>query len=184
MGVEETMKLTNLHEKKEDLSELPELQIRDIKKNIKDGAKDTTQLWANALELVHKAYEVAGIERPDISMEAAWKQYEEMIGFAVKELAKARGVDGDWRHTSLTTEAIEKADGEIDKYSVESQVDGLPVRVVRKADTIDEIIQPFYDHNVTGCDIEIKQRSKEHVILYFCDDKGRTGDKVVIRKMQ
>ena len=168
---------------KDDLSELPEATLSEIKKKIREGAKDTTQLWANALELVHKAYEVAQVQRPDITMEAAWKQYEEMISYAVRELSNARGQDGPWRSTSLTTEAIEKPDGEIDQYSVESDVDGLPVRVVRKADTIDQVMQPFFDHNITGCDIEVKIRSTNHVILYFCDKNGRTGDKVVIKKV-
>lgn len=170
---------------KDDMSALPDAQLKEIQKNIKDGAKDTTQLWANALELVHKAYEVAKIERPDITMEAAWKQYEEMIEFAVRELAKTRGPDGDWRMSSLSEGQIEKPDGEIDEYSIESDINGLPVRVTRKADTIDQVIKPFYDHNVTDCDIEMKQRSKEHVILYWCDDEGkRTGDKVVIKKVK
>jgi len=163
---------------KDDLSALPEETIKELKKKIKEGAKDTTQMWANALELVHKAYDVLGIQRPDITMEAAWKQYEELIETAVKELAKARGLDGRWRSTSITTES---EDTRV-KFAIESELDGLPVRVERKAEDIEEIIQPFFDHNVTGCDIEIKHRSKNHVILYFCNDKGRTGAKVTIRR--
>ena len=91
---------------------LPPDTMSELQKNIRDGAKDITQKWANALELVHKAYEVAGVERPTPDMRKAWKQYEENLTYAVKQLAKYRGMDGSWRMTSmmfneaLTTEAL------------------------------------------------------------------------------
>lgn len=166
---------------KTDLSELPEGELKKVKANISKGAKDLNQLWASALELVHEAYEQAQIQRPDITMEAAWKQYEEMIGYAVKELAKARGVDGDWRMSSLS-EAVEV---EEIKWSMETNVDGLPVNVIRKAKDIDELIRPFFAHNITGHDIELRHRSANNVCLYFCDGNGkRTGDKVTIKKLK
>jgi hypothetical protein len=112
-------------------------------------------------------------------MEAAWKQYEEMIKHAVQELAKARGMDGDWRMTALS-EA--KTDVEEIEFSIETNVDGLPVNVIRKGLSIDEIIKPFYAHNVTGHDIELRHRGANNVCLYFCKDGKRTGDKVTIKK--
>lgn len=167
---------------KSDLSELPVGELNKVKANITKGAKDLDQLWANALELVHEAYEQAQIQRPDITMESAWKQYEEMINHAVKELAKARGVDGDWRTSSLS-ESVKEVE-EIN-WSMETNVDGLPVNVIRKAKDIDELIKPFFSHNVTGHDIELRHRSANNVCLYFCDGSGkRTGDKVTIKKMK
>ena len=70
----------------EDLSELPEDTLKDIQSNITKGAKDTTQKWANALELVHKAYSVSKVQRPSPAMKGGWKQYEENIQFAVLKL--------------------------------------------------------------------------------------------------
>lgn len=169
---------------KTDVSELPLQTMKDIQKNLTAGAKDSTQLWANALELVHKAYEISQCQRPEITMDGAWKQYEENIEFAVKTLAKFRGVDGDWRSTALTDVRVTEAKGvELDTFSLESDIDGLPVSVTRQAANIDKVIQPFFDHNVTGCDIEIKHRGHNHVILYFCNENGRTGDKVTIKKV-
>ncbi len=164
---------------KNDLSELPEGELNKIKSNITKGAKDEEQLWASALELVHTAYETAQVQRPDITMETAWKQYEEMIGHACKELAKSRGIDGDWRSsTALTLEAVEE---EFD-FNMETSIDGFPVNVVRKAKNIEELINPFYSHNITGHDIEMRHRGANNVCLYFCKDGKRTGDKVTIRK--
>jgi len=171
------MKLTE----KTDRSELPEGDLNKVKKNIRKGAQDTDQRWANALELVHTAYEVAEIQRPDITMEGAWKQYEEMIKVAVEELAKARGIDDDWRQTSLS-EAKKIPDPEEIEYSIETTVDDLPVNIIRKGKNIEEIIKPFYSHNVTGHDIELRHRGANNVCLYFCKDGKRTGDKVTIRK--
>ena len=84
----------------DDLSTLPEDTMNELHKNITDGAKDQEQKWANALELVHKAYEVAAVQRPTPDMRSAWKQYEENLQFAVEQLAKFRGIDGDWRMSS------------------------------------------------------------------------------------
>jgi hypothetical protein len=90
----------------DDLDALPPDIINEIKKNIREGSKDLTQQWPNALSLVHKAYEVAVVERPDPSLKQAWKQYETMITYAVQQLAKDRGISGDWRMTCSTiTEA-------------------------------------------------------------------------------
>ena len=83
-------------------NKLSDYQMDVIQKNIRTGAKpdkDTGQFqnWANALHLVHKAYEVAQIQRPTPDMKELWKQYEENIKYAVEELAKTRGIDGEWR---------------------------------------------------------------------------------------
>lgn len=83
-----------------DLSRLPKDVITAIKSNIRKGAEDLQQKWANALELVHKAYEVEGVQRPDPTMDAAWKQYEENLQYAVQQLAQNRGMDADWRMSS------------------------------------------------------------------------------------
>ena len=175
------MKLTE----KTDLSELPEGDLNKVKKNIRKGAQDTDQRWANALELVHTAYEISEIQRPDITMESAWKQYEEMIKYAVQELAKARGMDDDWRMTTLSEAKTKKIpDPEEISFSIETTVDSLPVNVIRKGKSIEDIIKPFYSHNVTGHDIELRHRGANNVCLYFCKDGKRTGDKVNIRKMK
>lgn len=94
------MRLKELKETK-DLSELPPDTVKDLEKKVREGAKDTEQNWVNAMELTNKAYEVAGVQRPTPSLQAAWKQYEEMIQTACEELAKHRGLDADWRMTSV-----------------------------------------------------------------------------------
>lgn len=165
---------------KTDRSELPEGDLNKVKKNIRKGAQDTDQRWANALELVHTAYEVAEIQRPDNNMEGAWKQYEEMIKVAVEELSKARGLDGDWRQSTINE--VKQPDPEEIEFSIETTVDDLPVNIIRKGKNIEEIIKPFYSHNVTGHDIELRHRGANNVCLYFCKDGKRTGDKVTIRK--
>ena len=92
--------LVTLTETGNDLSQLPNDVITAIKSNIRKGAEDLQQKWANALELVHKAYEVEGVQRPSPDMDGAWKQYEENLQYAVQQLAKNRGMDGDWRMSS------------------------------------------------------------------------------------
>lgn len=94
----------------DDLSGLPPEIINGLEKNIKEGAKDLTQQWENALELVNKAYEVGyefknpedeklrkAIPLPTTFMKKGWQQYEDLIAYAVDQLTKSRGKDGDWR---------------------------------------------------------------------------------------
>lgn len=110
MNLLQNLYTQSLAEKKEDLSIVPEDAIKDIKKNIKDGAADLEQDWANAMELTHKAYSVAGVERPTPSERGAWQQYEEMLQLAVNELADARKLSKDksWRMSSTVfKEAME-----------------------------------------------------------------------------
>lgn len=81
---------------------LTQLQMDELKKLIRKGTapnKETGEFepWANAIHLVHTAYKVAGIDRPTPSDEKKWKQYEDNISIAVKELSDTRGIDGDWR---------------------------------------------------------------------------------------
>lgn len=85
---------------KDDMSLIPEDIMREINKIILKGAKDKEQKWANALELVHSAYDQTGTPYPSPDEKSAWKQYEENIANAVKQLAKARGLHGDWRMSS------------------------------------------------------------------------------------
>lgn len=101
MALLETLLYCNLNESESgDLSLLPNDVVVALKKRIRQGAEDQQQRWANALELVHKAYSVEGVVRPDPGMAKAWKQYEEMLQYAVQQLAKNRGMDGDWRMSS------------------------------------------------------------------------------------
>jgi len=81
----------------EGMSSIPLDKFKAIQKNIRDGANDIAQKWANALELLHRAYKVANVERPSPEMTDAWKQYEENLHYAVQQLSKARGMDADWR---------------------------------------------------------------------------------------
>ena len=92
----------------DDLTKLPDDTISELRKNITDGAKDQDQKWSNALELVHKAYEIAAVQRPNPDMRTAWTQYEENLQYAVEQLSKYRGIDGDWRmSSSVFHEAVE-----------------------------------------------------------------------------
>jgi transcriptional regulator of met regulon len=96
--------LQDLYEKttysKDMTDAVPVELIKEIQKNIRDGASNSKLKWANALELTHKAYKVANVQRPFPSMKNAWKQYEENIQYAVQQLATHHGMKADWRMSS------------------------------------------------------------------------------------
>lgn len=88
-------------EEDQDITALPDIVIKEIKSNIRKGATDLEQDWANALELVNKAYQVTQVSKPTPDQKGAWGQYVEMISFAVKQLTATRGIDGDWRSSQV-----------------------------------------------------------------------------------
>jgi len=158
--------LTNLLvvEQKEDSTGLPDSIISEIRKNIVKGAKDTEQKWANALELVHKSYEVAGVERPHPDMKSAWRQYEENIQYAVEQLAKFRGLDADWRMSSrIFHEAMQKKNTFRVAVIGGDYGDGYTV----SAKSLDDVIDSIKAKNRDLFDIEIKQDSPQKARLLF-----------------
>lgn len=90
-----------------ELDAVPYDKMQQIKKLIAKGATEQEHNWASALDLVHRAYEVAEVERPEISMKKAWEQYEENIELSVRELQKAtdKGIrSDDWKLVSSKLE--------------------------------------------------------------------------------
>lgn len=166
------------------MNKLPKPTMDEIEKLIRDGAKDQEQKWVNALELVHKAYEVAQVERPTPDMSNAWKQYEEMINLAVKQLAKHRGIEGDWRMSAhIFHEGVSSNTEQQTKFTISSEVDDLPLHTSVNANSIDEILNPILRFNITGYETEIKHRSPHHAVVYFCKNGERCGKKITIKRV-
>lgn len=138
-----------------DLTELTPDIMSELQKNIRKGASDIEQKWPNALALVQKAYEVSGVQRPDPDMMAAWKQYEENITYSVQQLAKFRGMDGDWRmsahifHESLS---VKKS-----TYRVSSEGSNSKETYQVAANDLDEIIDGINSNNTELYDVDVKK---------------------------
>jgi len=153
----------------DDLSILPELAIKEIKKNIRKGAQDLEQGWVNALELVHQAYVVAQITMPEPDQEGAWKQYEEMIRYGVEQLAAARGLNAPWRMSANTVS--ETVGQTIDKKKA---IKKLPTRrffvEIPGMDTKELEVGSMDDavHHITNA---MRKRGKK-VIVKYRDKQG------------
>ncbi len=149
-------------EKSDDLSRLPKDVMSSIKSNIRKGAEDLEQKWANALELVHKAYEIEGVERPTPEMEAAWKQYEENLQYAVTQLADNRGMDADWRmSSSMFHEALQQRS----KYRVTFVGPDMNDSYVTEARTIDEVVETLKED--TTYDVTVNRNDFNDVTVKF-----------------
>jgi hypothetical protein len=81
----------------EKITSLPQTIISELKKLISQGAKDLSQDWEDALELVNTAYHISNIRHPNPDQRGAWKQYEELLRFGVHVLADTRGLSSKWR---------------------------------------------------------------------------------------
>lgn len=182
----------------EDVTLLPDRVIGELKKLIRDGAKDLTQNWKDALHLVNTAYHVGNIRRAIPDEKGAWKQYEELIKFAVKQLSATRGLDGPWRaSTVMVREDMEAApaakpptlrsfaqpsDNHIGtrRYFVE-----IPGEAAAEIDAknMDEIIEmlgnKFRRH---GAKLRVEERQKTHAIItVWVQDVKR--DRIVIKEV-
>lgn len=158
---------------------LPPDVISEIQKNIRDGAKDIKQKWVNALELIHKAYEVAGVERPTPDMRKSWKQYEENMTYAVQQLAKYRGMDGDWRmSSSVFYEALEPKQKKF-RVSLFGEFSGDGGTV--EAKNIEEVIKIF--KNDPDFDVKVNKISDNEARLSFSKWGIRKNAHVEIRRI-
>lgn len=170
--------LKNIHkqqkifEKQKDLSKLPPDVVSDIEKNIRDGAKDLEQNWSNALELVHRAYLVAGVQRPTPDMKDAWEQYESMIQYAVEQLSKHRGMDGDWRMSaSMFFEAFNQAQTLQEReqkqkaFRVTIKTGNSKETYITHAEQIDQVIDAIKDKDTNMHDLDIDQIDKRTIVI-------------------
>lgn len=82
-----------------DITEMPGAILQELRKYIREGAKDLKQRWKHTLELVNTAYKNGNIRLPLPDQKGAWRQYEEMITYGVQQLHKFRGLNGGWRIT-------------------------------------------------------------------------------------
>lgn len=164
----------------EDPEMLPPDVMSTIQKNIRDGAKDIQQKWSNALELVHKAYSVESVDRPTPDLRKGWKQYEENLSYAVQQLAKYRGMDGDWRMSSaIFTEALE-AKKKLFRVSYFGE-DGGEGKTV-EANHIDEVIEKLHKHE--SYDVKIHKASDNEARLAFSRWGIKKNGHVEIRRIK
>lgn len=150
----------------DDITLLPERVIGEIKSNIRKGAQDLAQKWKNALELVHKAYQVANVRRPTPDQKGAWKQYEQMIQHGVRQLVATRGLNGEWRTSNVL---VREAEGDIGRRRFFVEIPGERAQEV-EGENLDEIIEAIQNkitrsRDVHGTKVRIEERSKTHAIL-------------------
>lgn len=171
--------LYKLTEKRDDMSQLPKDVMDELRKNIRKGAEDLDQNWANALELVHKAYDVAGVERPTPDMKDAWEQYETNIQYAVEQLSKQRGMDGDWRMSShIFHEAMEK---EFDFVITVITKDSSKTYDM-KAPSIDYVIE-YLKKNSRDYDTKVNRVSNEEATIDFKLHNVKQNFKIRIKRI-
>lgn len=174
--------IDHLLQEAEDLTALPEKIIGEIKSNIRKGAMDLEQQWKDALELVHKAYQVTNVRRPVPTQKGAWKQYMELISNGVKQLRAARGTQGKWRQTDpIVQEGMDEPRPMGNRrYFVE--IPGDEPREV-EADNMDEIIDKIANKlRRDGAKLRIETRDKfTAVATVWVGDEKR--ERIVIKEI-
>lgn len=146
-----------------DDSEIPEMHVSHLQKLIQKGAKDLEQKWANALHLVQTAYKVAQITRPTPIMKGAWKQYEQLIQYAVEWLAKTRGIKGDWRMSShVFHESLNNK-----KYKVVIINNGIKSEYIAEAKSVPSIVKVIHNRVAPDYEVDILEREDGHRIRFY-----------------
>lgn len=176
----------------DDTSAHPQILVDELKKNIRAGAKDLTQKWKNALELIHKAYHVSNVRIPSQTEKGARKQYEDLLTFAVHQLAQARGLMGDWRTTApivREAEIIEELERNSDMHIGNKrffvEIPGERAQEV-EGKNMDDIIDAISNKirnskHVRGTKVRTEFRDKERCVLtVWVNDVKR--ERIVIRQ--
>ena len=171
-----------------DITLLPEQVISELKGLIRKGAKDLTQQWANALELTHKAYHVCNVRRPTPDKKGAWKQYEALIAYAVRQLSDTRGINGKWRTADvLVREATTGFDDQpIGTHRFWVRLPGHAA-VEASAKTMDDVIEQIFNKlRGKGVKARVEHRTKEgaklSILVRDADlDKWIKRDEVTIQ---
>ena len=74
----------------------PKDTITAIKKRINVFAKDLTQDWDNAIEMLNAVFTELKVPIPQAHLRKRWEQYQELIEFSVENMYDARGYGGNW----------------------------------------------------------------------------------------
>lgn len=170
----------------DDLNMLPEKVLGEIKSNIRKGANDLDQKWKNALELTNTAYQVANVRRPIPTDRTQWTQYEQMIAFAVKALAAARGLDGGWRSSQLLVKEDAEVQQSIGKRRFFVEIPGEHAQEV-EGDDMDTIIEAITNkirtsRDVTGTKVRVEERTKTYAVLGIWVN-GAKRDRIIIKQV-
>lgn len=136
---------------------IKQISLDSIKKNIRSGAKDLSQQWRDAKEITEKAFEVAGEKLPVPSQKRRWDQFVDLAKYAVHELAKYRGMNGNWRISKPITENAESP------FTIElSQQQILDV----EGNTFDEILEQLTEQlRKYGAKAKIETENENKIVL-------------------
>lgn len=74
----------------------PKDTMTAIKKRSTVFAKDLTMDWDNAMEMLDAVLTELKVPKPAAFLKERWKQYGELLEFAVEQLYEARGFEGHW----------------------------------------------------------------------------------------
>ncbi len=156
-----------ISEAENNLDALPEDVMKELQKNIKTGAKDLNAKWSNALQLVHKAYEVSGVQRPTPDMPNAWKQYEQNLHYAVTQLSHFRGLKGDWRmSSSIFRESLEVKNTK--QFKVVINHSNYSDSHIVEANSLDEVINSIEKKNKKiNLETVIEKNEAEATLTFF-----------------
>lgn len=170
-------------EAEKDMSATPPDKISEIQKNIRTGAADLEQNWANALELVQRAYKVANVERPSPGMKDAWTQYEENIQYAVKQLSKIRGMDADWR---MSAAMFHEAEEKLMDFKVTISGSGEDLTHTVKGSSIENIIGTLSGGVGPQYDVEVVDelpRGRKYRVINKGPVKSKTNNYITIERV-
>lgn len=77
----------------------PNDTITYLQKEIGKLARDLTVDWKNPIELVNTAFVNLEVPIPKAYLKERWQQYNNLFGYAIKNLFDARGFGADWSNT-------------------------------------------------------------------------------------
>ncbi|MCK9369716.1 hypothetical protein M0R04_07390 [Candidatus Dojkabacteria bacterium] len=169
----------------EKLTSLPAVVVGELKKLIRKGGRDLNQSWSDAKELCDTAYMVSKIRRPIPTQKSAWKQYEELLKYAVHQLWDSRGNKGSWRKSEVVysesaTPTMQPLSEDVSKHryfvSIPNTAD-VEVEGEDLGEVVHDLINKLRRHGSTA---RIVHHTQEGAILAVMKD-GEQVEEIIIK---
>lgn len=77
----------------------PNDTIAALHKDIKKKSKDLEVDWKSSVEVVDAAFADLNVPKPQAYLKERWKQYRELLDYAIRSLYDSRGMKAAWAQT-------------------------------------------------------------------------------------
>jgi hypothetical protein len=113
-------------------------------------------------------------------MDSAWKQYEEMIQYAVQQLSRERGIDGSWR---MSAAMFHEAYSPIKRVKVTLKDKGYSEILVLETRNLKSLIDGIINVHKGAYESKVRNCGEHGKVISFYQNNIRTNFRVIVEPL-